>query len=651
MKNLSLLVFILGTSLTALSQKDPEIMNIDGKSITKSEFLQIYLKNNDDPKYDSLTMNEYMDLFTKFKLKVAEAEALGYDTIPKLVNELEGYRKQLALPYLVDSAKNESLIEEAYHRTKFEVRASHILVRLKPNATPEDTLKAFNKISSIRKRIIDGEDFSAVAKGKGGSEDPSAAQNGGDLGYFNAFQMVFPFEDMAYKTEVGSVSPVFKTRFGYHILKVADKREARGTIQTAHIMIALDKQASKDVITEAQSKIDEIHAMLEGGENWDLLVQKYSDDPSSNKKGGILPAFGSGTTTRMVPSFEDAAFNLKKDGDYSQPIRTSYGYHIVKRVNWKPVSTYEELKEALERKVAKDERSKTTQNTFVEKLKVQYGFKDKTKKTLAWFVDHVDSNFYKGKTDISTFTSDKPIFILNGVKFTQQQFAVYFKQKGRATRKGEPNTIVNNLYKNWEKEAILKYETSQLSSKYPAYKALITEYHDGILLYEIMSDKVWNYAMKDTSGLQEFYNTRNEAYQWSERINADVYELFDANLVDSVNILLQSDSITPVQVVKSINTDSDLNVKHRKSKFEISKTAFLQDRTFKLGVNEAYKIGEKYYIIVVNEMLPAGNKTFSEAKGAITSDYQNYLEKNWIEELRVKHAITINNDILYNLGE
>lgn len=651
MKKLSLILFIIGLGLNVSAQKDPEIMNIDGKSITKSEFLQIYLKNNDSPKYDSVTMNEYIDLFVKFKLKVAEAEELGYDTIPKLLNELEGYKKQLALPYLVDSAKNESLVKEAYDRTKNEVKASHILVRLKPNATPEDTLKAYNKISALRKRIMDGEDFSAVAKGKGGSEDPSAEQNGGSLGYFTAFQMVFPFEDKAYKTNVGEVSQPFRTRFGYHILKVDDKRVARGTIETAHIMIAISKNASKDAVNQAKSKIDEIHAKLDAGEKWEVLVEKYSDDPSTNKKDGVLPAFGTGTTTRMVPAFEDAAFALQNDGDYSQPVRTSYGYHIVKRLNWKPVSSFEEMKEGLERKVAKDERSKTTQSTFVEKLKDQYGYKDKSKKSLSWFVDHVDTNFYKGKADLTQLTTDKPLFILNKVKYTQQQFGEYFKRKGRSTRRGDAVTIVNDLYKNWQKEEILKYETSQLPYKYPAYKALITEYHDGILLYEIMSDKVWNYAMKDTAGLQEFYSTRNDGYKWTKRIDADIYECFDKSIVDSILFLLQSDSITPVEVVKSINTDSDLNVKHRKGKFEISKTSYLKDKTFKEGVNDPYKIGERYYIIVVKEILPAGNKTFDEAKGAITSDYQNYLETKWLEALKAKHSVKINYDILYNLGE
>jgi peptidyl-prolyl cis-trans isomerase SurA len=244
MRNITLIVISFLFSICLSAQADPTIMTVDTKKITQSEFLQIYLKNNPNPKYDKASLDEYMELFTKFKLKVAEAEALGYDTIPKLVKELNGYKSQLALPYLVDSAKNESLIKEAYDRTKNEIKASHILIKLNPNASPEDTLAAFNKIMQLKKRIENGEDFATVAMGQKGSEDPSVASNGGNLGYFTAFQMVYPFEDAAFKTPIGKLSNPFRTRFGYHVIKVMDQRASRGTITTAHIMVSVPKTAA-----------------------------------------------------------------------------------------------------------------------------------------------------------------------------------------------------------------------------------------------------------------------------------------------------------------------------------------------------------------------------------------------------------------------
>lgn len=650
MNKILLLAFTLVLGLNSFGQ-DPVIMTINDNDITKSEFLQIYLKNNNDPKYDKASLDEYMELFKKFKLKVAEAEALGYDTIPKLVKELNGYQKQLALPYLVDSAKNESLIHEAYKRTKEEVRASHILIKVAPNAVPMDTLKAYNKIMALKKRIEAGEAFGAVAQGKGGSEDPSAASNKGDLGFFTAFQMVYPFEEKAYTTNVGEISEPFRTRFGYHIVKVTDKRPARGTIETAHIMVAVSKGAQNKEVEAAKAKIDEIYALLEDNGNFEALVAKYSDDPSSSKKKGVLPAFGTGTTTRMVTEFEDAAFALKNDGDYSAPIRTNYGFHIVKRLNWTDVASYETMKAGLESKVAKDERSKTTQDSFVAKLKNEYKFKNKSKKGKKWFYENLDSTYYKGQFNPSTLTKNKVMFKLDKNKFRQQEFAQFLKSNYRGAKSENTIVMVDAQYKKWEKEAILAYEESKLADKYPAFKALITEYHDGILLYEIMSDKVWNKAMKDTSGLKSFYENNKANYMWGNRINADVYECYTSESAVKAAKLVRQDTLRPVDIVKEINGNSELNIRHRNGKFDLSRTAYLKGKEFKEGINATYQVDGKFYIVVVKEKLAPSQKEFAEAKGAITSDYQNYLEKNWLEELNKKHSITINEEELYSIGK
>lgn len=651
MNKLSLFASFLLIGSGLFAQNDPTIMTINDKKITKSEFLQIYLKNNPNPKYDKESLDEYMELFTKFKLKVAEAEASGYDTIPKLVRELDGYKKQLSLPYLIDSAQNETLIKEAYERTKTEIRASHILIKVSPNASSADTLKAYNRLLELKKRIESGEDFAKVAMGKDGSEDPSVASNGGDLGFFTAFQMVYPFEEAAYTTPVGKTSKPFRTRFGYHLVKVTDKREARGTITSAHIMVSVGKDADEATEKAANGKINEIYTLLEGGEAFEVLVARYSDDPSSNKKDGVLPAFGTGATTRMVPEFEEAAFSLTADGEFSKPIRTDYGFHIVKRISLQPVPSFEELKEGLAGKVSKDERSKTTQDSFVAKLKKEYGYKNQTKKTLKWFEDNIDSNYYRGNLDISKLKTNSALFVLDGKEFKQQDFAIFLKAAGRKSTEGTPKNVVAEQYSAWEKQEILAYEESKLADKYPAYKALITEYHDGILLYEIMSDKVWNHAMKDTTGLQEFYEKNKANYVWGVRIDADVYECNSNEVAQQTLKLLGNDTLTPSALTKIINKDSELNVRHRNSKYELEKVNYLAGRTFKKGVNPPYEVDDKVYVVVVNEQLPSGQKAFNEAKGTITSDYQTYLEKEWIEELKAKHKVTINKEALYAVGK
>ncbi len=649
-KNLLVLIGLVG-SLNLFAQKEPVVMEIDGKPVTKSEFLQIYLKNNNDPKYDKASLDDYMELFKKFKLKVAEAEALGYDTIPKLKKELEGYRKTLATPYLVDHATNDELVKQAYQRSKTEIRASHILIRLDENASPADTLKAYNKIMAIKKRIDNGEDFATVAKSKGGSEDPSAQQNGGDLGYFTAFQMVFPFEEAAYNTPVGKVSNPVRTRFGYHILKVVDQRPARGTIKTAHIMVAVSPEDPAEEIEAARKKIDEIYAKAIAGENFEELASNFSDDPGSNSKGGVLPVFGSGATTRMVPEFEDAAFALKNVGDISKPVKTNFGFHIIKKLEWNDIGSFESMKKDLQAKVNRDDRSKKTQDSFVAKLKKEYKYKNLSKSNLTWFVQNIDSTYAQGKWTAAKLTTDKPLFTIDGKSFTQKQFASYLEKNSRAAKKMENKDLVAYQYKNWEKAMIIEYEESKLEQKHPDFKALMQEYHDGILLYEVMQDQVWNKASRDSTGLKEFYERNKQNYRWEERMDAMVYECYNKEIADEVYKMVQNDTINSKHVIDKINKNSELNLRVRTNKFEISQTPYLKGKNLQKGVNKPYEFEGKYFVVKVSEVIPAGPKELNEAKGAITSDYQNQLEKDWLEKLAKKHPIVIHEDVLYNLNK
>jgi peptidyl-prolyl cis-trans isomerase SurA len=591
-----------------------------------------------------------MELFKKFKLKVAEAEALGYDTIPKLKKELEGYRKQLAQPYLIDSSQNSYLVNQAYERMKTEIRASHILIRVEENALPEDTLRAYNKIMALKKRIEAGEDFAAVAKSKGGSEDPSAQRNNGDLGFFTAFQMVYQFEEAAYTTPVGSISNPVRTKYGYHILKIADQRPARGTMKAAHIMIAVAKDASEEEKVSAQKKVDEIYAKLKNGESFATLASEFSDDGQTAEKGGELPLFGTGTTTRMVPEFEEAAFALKNDNDISQPVKTDVGFHIIKRLQWTPLRTFAELKKEIQSKVNKDDRAISTQLSFITKMKKSYGFADNFAKTSKWFVQNIDTNYVKGKWNASKLKSDKVMFTLADQKFTQKQFAKYLEKNYRAVRSTDNRTLVEKQYANFQKAEILAYEERQLDSKYPEFKALMKEYHDGILLYEVMTDKVWNKAIKDTAGLRVFFNANNNKYVWGERANAYVYECSSKEVAVNVANLLKSDTISSKTIIGIINKDSELNLRVRTGKFETATTSYLKNQVIKKGVNPVYQFENKYYVVKVDELLPAGPKLLSEAKGAATSDYQTYLEKQWLEEIAKKHPIIVNKQVLYSLG-
>ena len=653
LKQSFLLISFVILSFTNAFSQDEVVMEINGNKVTKSEFLQIYLKNNDDPKFDKASLDEYMQLFKKFKLKVAEAEAMGYDTVPKLKRELEGYRKQLALPYLIDSTENIAMVAQSYERLKTEVRASHILLRLKPTAAAKDTAKAYFRLMELRERIVNGEDFALIAKSKNSSEDPSVVTNGGDLGFFTAFQMLYPFEEVAYTTDVGETSLPFRTKYGYHILQVTDKRPARGTIKCGHLMVSTLAESSDDETASAEKKIMEIYELLKDSltnEKWKNYVLKYSDDPSSNRKSGELPIFGSGTSQRMVPVFEDAAFSIKEDGAISKPVKTDYGYHIIRRIEWNDLKPFNEMEKELQKRVNKDERSKKTQDVFVTKLKKRYGFLEGDVRNKDWFVENLDSTFFIGNWTADKLKVDNVMFSIGAKKYRQMEFSKFLRKSFRNGRGKDFKTIVDTQYKQWVKQGVLAYEESMLDSKYPEYKALVQEYHDGIILYEIMSDKVWNKAVKDTTGLKAYYEIQKTKYMWPERLEATVYICSTSEVSEKVFKMLKKKKNNSRVILDKINEDSELNLDVKMNKYVQSSTGFLKGKSFVAGRNEGYEFEDKYYVVDLSKILSEMPKELFEIKGAVISDYQNHLETYWMKDLVEKYPITIYDEVLYNLG-
>lgn len=641
-----LMLFIF--SMNSYAQKsDPVIITVNDQHITKSDFLRAYLKNNDNPKYDKESLDEYLDLYIKFKLKVAEAEALGYDTLPDLIKELNSHKEQLSHPYLIDTAKSNELINEAYERMQSEVKASHILVSVKPDASPSDTLKAYNKALELKKRIDNGEDFADVAAE---SDDPSAKTNKGDLGYFTAFQMVYPFETAAYTTPVGEVSMPIRSNYGYHIIKVTDKRKARGTITTAHIMIVSKATDDRSEIEKAEQKINEIYEKLQNGEPFDRLARLYSDDQGSKSRGGRLMPFGSGTNQRMVTEFEDAAFALKNNGDYSEPFRTDFGYHIVQRIDFKPLGTLKELEPQIKQKITQGDRSKISEKTFISRLKEENPYKDKSDKRLQWFYDNIDSTIYAKNWSAPNLKKDSWLFKYNKQKYNASDFLNYLANK-RHKKETSIKVLIDNEYNQWKNEIIINDEKSQLENKYPQYKALLQEYHDGILLYEIMKDKVWDKAIKDTTGLQNFFNDNISKYQWPDRIDAIIFSSENKEKIIEAELLSKIDTLSTKDIVNKINADSQLNIKVEEGKFIQDQHSALKGRDFDLGKNEVFLSEDKYYLVIVNENVPAGPKQLHETRGVVIQDYQEFLESNWLKEIEEKHTVTVNKDVLYSIGD
>lgn len=642
------IIVIAGLALSSLAlnaQDSSVILTVADEAVTKAEFENIFKKNNSDADVSRESLEEYMELFVNFKLKVKEAEALGMDTVQKFIRELKGYRDQLARPYLTDSDQNEALIREAYERKQEEIRASHILVAVQPDATPADTLKAWKRISNIRKKAVAGQDFEELAKTN--SDDPSAQENGGDLGYFSALQMVYPFEIAAYETEVGKVSEIVRTRFGYHILKVRDRRPSRGEIKAAHIMIRVSERDSTPRQELAEKQIRDIYKELMEGADFSDLALTYSDDGSSSSKGGELPWFGSG---RMVEEFENAAFALKENGEISEPVRSRYGWHVIKRLDYKPLATFEEMEPELKSRISKDSRAELTRQAFVNKLKKEYDFKAYPR-NLKPVLAVLDTNIFNGNWDVANAKGmDKPLFVLDGTEYTQSDFAQYLADVQRKKRRKHPTPEAygREQYESYEVQTIFNYENSRLEEKYPEFKALMKEYRDGILLFELTDIMVWSKAVKDSAGLEAFYEKHKEDYKYDERASGVLYFCEGADVAEKARKLAKKGKGMDA-IREKLNKASNLTVRMEEVQLESGDRDYLEDVTWEKGLSQNITHNNQIVFFHIKEILPPSPKPLAEVRGLVTAAYQNHLEKEWLEELRNKYDYKVHEEVLYSI--
>lgn len=624
--------------------QDPVLLTVDGQPTTLSEFEAVYKKNNRDEVVDQKDLEDYLELYINFRLKVREAEALGLDTVKKFVEELKGYQKQLAKPYLTDKEVTEKLVKEAYERSLKDIRASHILIKVGPDALPKDTLAAYNKIMELRKAAMKG-DFAAIAKKN--SDDPSAKENGGDLGWFSVLRMVYPFETAAYTTPVGQISMPVRTRFGYHIVKVTGNRDAQGEIRAAHIMIKTGKEATPEDVAKAKEKVMEVKALLDKGESFEDLAKKYSEDKGSSSKGGELPRFGTG---RMVPEFETAAFALKEDGDISEPVLTDYGWHIIKRLERYPVPSMEEMEKDLGAKVAKDSRSEMSKTSVLNRVKKDYGFRENNKAIDA-VAALLDSTLIEGQWKVNPSVDlGVTLFTIGDKKYTQGDFAKYIESHQVRRRPENLRVIMNGMYSQYVDESLLTYEESKLSEKYPEYKALLKEYRDGILLFDLTDQKVWSKAVKDTAGLKAFHEMNKDKFMWGKRLDAEIYHVQKDSILEPLKKVLEKKakkgSPDREEILKTFNANSQLNLRVEADKYEENDEPLLSNVEWKKGLYGPFDEGNNAVFVLVKEVLNPTPKSLKEARGLVTAEYQNYLEKEWIDELRNKYKYSANRDLL-----
>lgn len=625
------------------------LFTIDNKPYYTDEFTRVYNKNLDLVKDESQKdLNQYLELFVGYKLKINKAYKLGLQDGTSYQNELKSYRTQLSKNYTSDSKVTKELIEEGYKRSLKEIKASHILLMVDENATPEDTLKAYNQISDLRKRAIAGEDFGKLATDY--SQDPSAKENKGDLGYFSAFRMVYAFETAAYNTQKGNISNPIRTRFGYHLIKVEDVRDNRGEVAVAHIMI-LNPEATADGKVEvdadkAKNTIQDIYKKLQQGEKFEDLAKQFSEDKSSSTKGGVLNRFGSGQLSSE--EFETVAFSLTKENPISEPFKSQFGWHIVKFIDKFPVKTLEEMQPDLETKVSKDDRSRLIVASVTDKLRKKYTVK-RDDKLFAVVSKLITKDFYEGKWEVPTNLKDfnKDLFTINKVKsLTGASFLTYVKAQQKSPNTLKPITkLIDKLYQSYVDQELAQYYDDNLENEFPEFSAVMDEYRDGLLLFDLMEKEIWTKSKTDTLGLKSFYDKNLKNYNWKNRLDVTILSSTKLDVTKKAEKLLKQDKTVDFIKEKLNLKDGVVNVMSKVGVFEEGNEVLPKNLKFETGISEIIKDGEYYFVTKVNKTLPAGSKTLEECKGKVINDYQQYLEENWVKDLKNEFKVEVNQEV------
>lgn len=648
-------IVMMPSLLCAQSFKKKTLITIGDKEITAKEFMDTYEKNNINTEViDKKSVEDYLDLYIDFQLKVAEALALEMDTSAAFQKELANYRDQLAKPYFSNDEITDELVKEAYDRMQYDVNAAHILIRCDVNAIPADTLKAYEKAMSIRERALKGEDFGDLAVEL--SDDPSARDmeeipgvrraykgNRGELGYFSAFDMVYPFENGVYNTEPGKISMPVRSDFGYHIIKLNSKTPACGAIKAAHIFLALDpndpNRSDSLLAIKAQNIYKEISA---DGKNWNEIVKKYSDDDGTKNNGGLLTPF---RVSNIVPEFIDVIKNSEPE-EISEPVKTSYGYHIIKFINSTPPAAFEFEEKKIKERVERDMRGQLSEEIAMKRILKNNNFKENTE-VKDDFINTIDSTIIQAKYKINeNVDPSQKLFSINDKEYKLQEFIDYIYKNQKKQGFLTPAAYAYQLYEGFLQEKVFEYEDANLENKYPEFKALVQEYHDGILLFSLMESQVWNKAAQDTVGLMEYYERNKTNYMWSDRVKALVVSCHRKNNVDEIKAMVEEGLLA--DTLRSYFKENKSQATAKTIFFQKGDNVNIDATPWVEGTIKVYPstVDNTTQIIRILEVRKPEPKSFKEAKGIVTSGYQAEIEAQWLQQLETQHAVKVNEKLL-----
>ncbi len=615
------------------------LFTVGANPVTAQEFLFMFNKANPEkePGTKKSKIDEYLDLYINLKLKVLDAEAAKMQEQNKFIREYEDSRQQLIQSYLTDKNTSEQLIKEGYERLKEEVNVSHLLIEVEPGASIEDEEKALKKINLIRKQITeDGKDFEEMAYRY--SNDPSAKDNRGSLGYISAFQTVYPFETVAYMLKPGDISEPVRTQFGFHLLKVKDKRQSKGEITVSHILIKSTDDAPENTQKINKTKVDSVYNLIKTKTiDWDTAVKKFSQDNSTNRKFGMLPAFSAG---KMVPNFEDAAFGLQKDGDISAPVKTSLGWHIIKRNQLDEMGTLQEEQANVRRRVEKDSRSDLPKQSFVDRIKKENNFKEELNARNE-LINRLDAKVLRPGWQVEDYAQfNKALFTLNEKTYQQSDFLQFLHQYRNTGSTKNIKAVLKRIYDEYLAETCTELETSLLEKKYADFRWQLKEYYDGLLFFEITEKEVWKKSTEDQVGLKAYFNDHRADYIWDERVDASIYKTANATTAKKIHKLAKRKKIN----ARVLEKYPDVEVVN--GAYEANQNKYINAVKWKAGAYGPSLWEDQHVVVWIKEVVKPNQKTLDEARGYVTSDFQTFLEEKWVANLREKYDIIVNEKTL-----
>ena len=643
-RNLLLLFLFIGYFNGNAQNKKNILLTINSNPVYSSDFTKVFNKNLDLVVEESQkNVAGYLDLFIDYKLKITEAYAQGLDKNQQYIKEFKKYEDQLAKKYIYDKRIVSKLVEEAYDRSLEEINAEHILVLSNLNDSPNDTLKAYNKIKEAHIKALKGENFTSLVIEY--SEEPGAKKSKGKLGYFTAFQMVYPFENTAYNTNVGEISEITRTSFGYHIIKINDRRKKKPKINVSHIMIFSNNDKKAE---DPEERINELYAMIMQGEPFENIAKQFSEDKNTGVKGGQLKTFGPGDL--KAPKFENAAYSIKNEGEIIAPIQSAFGWHII-RLNEKfSIPSFEEQKDDIEKKVKGGARALIVTQAINNKIIKKYGFKE-GESYISYFNNYVNDSILSRKWTYSSIplTENQILFTIGDHDVTYTDYAEYLRDNQKTIKKyANKESLLIDMYVRFKNETLKNYFKERLEVENKEYATIINDYRNGLLVYDVMNKNIWQIAKIDSTGLKNYYEKTKNNYNWKKRLDVDIYSSSDEITTKQVQTLLMRGEESAT-IKKQINSDGKINIIAVSDVFEIDQSELPEGLIPVKGVSDI-KLNDGFYVVVnIKEVIEPTLKEFDEVRGTVISDFQTEIEKKWMQSLRDKYEVKINNKSLKKL--